>query len=49
MIEVGGGITIGAGITLGQPGIPSLEIDFVTENSINLISETGLQFIEENN
>jgi hypothetical protein len=48
MIEVGGGITIGPGITLGQPGIPGVIIDFITEDDFYLTSETGLNFIEEN-
>ena len=48
MIEVGGGILIGPGIVLGQPGIPGIIIDFITETNDYLTSETGLNFIEEN-
>ena len=47
MIIIGAGITIGPGITLGQPGVPTIVTDFITEDSNFLISEAGNNFIEE--
>ena len=48
MIIIGPGITIGPGIFIGQRAIVVPINDFITEDSNNLISETGDQFIEEN-
>jgi hypothetical protein len=45
MIEIQGGITIGAGITIGP--VPAFQSDFVTQDDNNLISETGDQFVTE--
>lgn len=48
MIEVGAGIVIGPGITLGQ--VPAIVIitDFITETGVYLVSESDDNFIEEN-
>ena len=48
MIEIQGGITIGPGISIGSTPVFVVIVDFITEDNNNLISETGLQFIEEN-
>lgn len=48
MIIIESGIKIGPGITIGIHPTVGVEIDFVTEDNINLISEAGQQFIEEN-
>ena len=45
MIEIQGGITIGAGITIGDVPLP-LTL-FVTEANDNLVSESGDQFVTE--
>jgi hypothetical protein len=45
MIEIQGGITIGGDIQIGD--IPANPIFIVTENDNNLITETGVYFIEE--
>ena len=45
MIEIGPGITVGAGIILGD--IPVAIADFVTQDDNSLISETGDQFVTE--
>lgn len=48
MIEIGPGIEIGSGIRIGSYPVFVVINDFITENSNNLTSETGEQFIEEN-
>ena len=48
MIEVGAGITIGPGIVLGQVPVFVTVTDFITEDSLYLIDESGNNFIEEN-
>jgi hypothetical protein len=48
MIEVGGGITIGPGIVLGQVPVFVTITDFITEDNNYLVSESGYNFIEEN-
>ena len=48
MIEVGGGILIGPGITLGQVPVFVTITDFITEDSLYLVSESNDNFIEEN-
>ena len=45
MIEIQGGITIGAGITIGN--VPVFFNFFITEDDNFLISETDQNFIEE--
>jgi hypothetical protein len=45
MIEIQGGITIGGGIIIGD--VPVTIVEFVTEDDLFLISQTGDQFIEE--
>ena len=47
MIEIGGLITIGNGIYIGDIPIVIPINYFITEDSNNLISETGDNFIEE--
>jgi hypothetical protein len=47
-IIVEGGITIGGGIIIGDVPVFISINNFITENSNNLITETGDQFIEEN-
>ena len=44
MIEIGGGIDIGTGITIGD--VPVVINYLIAENGDQLISETGLDFIE---
>jgi hypothetical protein len=48
MIEVGAGITIGPGITLGQVPVFVTITDFISEDNLYLITEFGDNFIEEN-
>lgn len=48
MIEIQGGITIGPGISIGPTPVFAVITDFITEDNLNLVSETGQQFIEEN-
>ena len=48
MIEIGGGISIGPGITLGQVPVFVTITDFITEDSLYLVSESNDNFIEEN-
>lgn len=48
MIEIQGGITIGPGIVIGPTPVFVVITDFITEDNINLVSETNQQFIEEN-
>ena len=48
MIIIQSGITVGPGIIIGIHPTSGVEIDFVTEDQIYLISEAGLQFIEDN-
>jgi hypothetical protein len=49
MIEVGAGITIGPGITLGNVPVFVSITDFVTEDGLNfLVDESNNNFIEEN-
>lgn len=47
MIEIQGGITIGNGIYIGDIPVVIPINYFITEDSNNLISETGNNFIEE--
>ena len=47
-ITVGPGITIGPGIVLGQVQAIVVITDFITEDNVYLISESGDNFIEEN-
>jgi hypothetical protein len=44
-VEIGSGIEIGTGILIGLNQVSVME--FITEDSNNLISEDGNQFIEE--
>lgn len=48
MIEVGGGISIGPGIALGQVPVFVTITDFITEDSLYLVSESDDNFIKEN-
>jgi len=48
MIDIGPGITIGAGIVIGNKAAIVVITDFITQDSNFLISETGDNFIEEN-
>lgn len=48
MIEVGGGISIGPGVTLGQVPVFVTITDFITEDNNYLVSESDYNFIEEN-
>jgi hypothetical protein len=48
MIQIGGGITIGTGIIIGNSPVFVTITDFITEDANNLISENSDQFIEEN-
>ena len=48
MIEVGGGITIGPGVTLGQVPVFVTITDFISEDNNYLVSESDYNFIEEN-
>ena len=48
MIEIGAGISIGPGITIGQVPVFVTITDFITEDSNYLVSESGDNFIEEN-
>ena len=48
MIEIGPGITVGSGITIGQIQAFVLITDFITEDNLYLTSESGDNFIEEN-
>jgi len=48
MIIIGPGITIQAGIVIGNTAAIVVITDFITEDSNFLISETGDNFIEEN-
>lgn len=48
MIEIGGGIEIGQGITIGPVPVFVVTNYFVTQNGVdNLVTETGDPFIEE--
>ena len=47
MIEVEGGITIGPGITLGNVPVFVVVNYFITEDSNQLTSQSGDDFIEE--
>lgn len=48
MIEIGNGITIGAGITIGDVPVFIVTNFFVTQNGVdNLVTETNDPFIEE--
>lgn len=47
MIEIQGGIIIGAGITIGPVPLVIPVYDFVTEDDNNLIAEDSDQFIKE--
>jgi len=48
MIEIGNGITIGAGITIGPVPVFVVTNFFVTQNGVdNLVTETNDPFIEE--
>ena len=48
MIIIGPGITIQAGIVIGNKAAIVVITDFITEDNNFLISETGDNFIEEN-
>ena len=48
MIQIGGGITIGSGIIIGDTPVFVTITNFITEDANNLISENNDQFIEEN-
>ena len=49
MIEIGAGIIVGPGITIGDKPVFVVITNFVTEDGLNnLISQTGDQFILEN-
>jgi hypothetical protein len=48
MIIIGGGITIGPGIVIGDRAAIQLINDFITEDNNFLVSETNENFIEEN-
>jgi hypothetical protein len=48
MIQIGGGIEIGAGITIGSVPVFIVTNFFVTQNDVdNLVTETDDPFIEE--
>jgi hypothetical protein len=49
MIEVGGGISIGPGITLGAVPVFVTITEFITEDSANFfVDQSDNNFIEEN-
>jgi len=47
MIELGAGITVGAGIIIGDVPVFFTPVFFITEDENFLISETNQNFIEE--
>jgi len=48
MIEIGAGITIGGAVIIGDVDAFTTYNYFITEDSNNLTTETGDQFVEEN-